>query len=149
METFCVLLTICAGISPVPGEIPAQRPVTRSFDVFFDLCLNKRLSKQSWGWWFETPSRPLWRHRNEHQTLHQICILMPSGFQCHMVLIGLGLFRGMTLEIANYFSDNDSPLIWDTLVEPPNSHQLCMSMTSRSLCKFWLWVIMLGFIDLR
>ena len=45
-------------------EFPVQRPVTRSLDVFFDLCLNKRLSKQSWGWWFETPSRPLWRHCN-------------------------------------------------------------------------------------
>ena len=39
-----------------------RRPVTRSFDVFFDLRLNKRLSKQSWGWWFETPSSSLWRH---------------------------------------------------------------------------------------
>ena len=48
-----------------PGEFPAQRPVTRSFDVFFDLRLNKRLSKQSRGWWFETLSRPLWRHCNE------------------------------------------------------------------------------------
>ena len=38
--------------------IPAQRPVTRSFDAFFDLRLNKRLSKQSRGWWFETPSSP-------------------------------------------------------------------------------------------
>ena len=47
-----------------PGEFPAQRPVTRSFDVFFDLRLNKRLSKQPWGWWFETPAWPLWRHRN-------------------------------------------------------------------------------------
>ena len=37
-------------------------PVTWSFDVFFDLRLNKRLSKQSWGWWFEMPWRPLWRH---------------------------------------------------------------------------------------
>ena len=63
METFSALLTICAGNSPVSGEFPAQRPVTRSFDVFFDLRLNKRLSKQSWGWWFETLSRPLWRHR--------------------------------------------------------------------------------------
>ena len=44
--------------------IPAQRPVTRSFDVFFDLRLHIRLSKQSWGWWFETPSCPLWRHCN-------------------------------------------------------------------------------------
>ena len=40
-------------------------PVTRNFDVFFDLHLNKRLSKQSRGWRFETPSHPLWRHSNE------------------------------------------------------------------------------------
>ena len=65
METFSALLAICAGNSPASGEFPAQKPVTRSFDVFFDLCLNKRLRKQSWGWWFETPSRPLWRHCNE------------------------------------------------------------------------------------
>ena len=50
-----------------PGEFPAQRPVTRSFDVFFDLRLNKRFSKQSWGWWFETLSRPVWRHCNVWQ----------------------------------------------------------------------------------
>ena len=64
METFSALLAICAGSSPASGVFPAQRPVTRSFDVFFDLCLNKRLRKQSWGWWFETLSRPLWRHCN-------------------------------------------------------------------------------------
>ena len=66
METFSALLAICAGNSPVPGEFHAQRPVARSFDVLFDLRLNKRLSKQSWGWWFETLSRPLWRQRNGH-----------------------------------------------------------------------------------
>ena len=65
METFSALLAICAGISAVPGEFPAQRPVTRSFDVFFDLRPNKRLSKQSWGWWSETPSSSLWHHRND------------------------------------------------------------------------------------
>ena len=64
METFSALLAICAGNLPVPGEFPEQRPVTRSFDVFFDLRLNKLLSKQSWGWWFETLSNSLWRHRN-------------------------------------------------------------------------------------
>ena len=64
METFSALLTICAGNSPVPGEFSAQRPVTRSFDVFFDLRLNQRLSKQSLGWWFETPSWSLWRQCN-------------------------------------------------------------------------------------
>ena len=61
METFSALLALCAGKSPVTGEFTAQRPVTRSFDVFFD----PRLSKQSWGWWLETPSRSLWRHWNE------------------------------------------------------------------------------------
>ena len=64
METFSALLAICVGNSPVTGEFTTQRPVTRSFDEFFDLRLNKRLSKQSWGWWFETLSRPLWRHCN-------------------------------------------------------------------------------------
>ena len=47
METFSALLALCAGNSPVIGEFPAQRPVTWIFDVFFDLSLNKRLSKQS------------------------------------------------------------------------------------------------------
>ena len=46
METFSELLALCAGNSLVTGEFPAQRPVTRSFDVFFDLDLNKQLSKQ-------------------------------------------------------------------------------------------------------
>ena len=65
MEAFSALLAICVGNSPVTGEFPSQRPVTRSFDVFFDLRLNKLLSKQSQGWWFETPSNSLWRHCNE------------------------------------------------------------------------------------
>ena len=63
METFSALLALCEGNSPVTGEFPWQRPVTWSF-VFFDLRLNKRLSKQSWGWWFETPSRSLRGHCN-------------------------------------------------------------------------------------
>ena len=37
MEKFSALLAICVGNSPVTGEFPAQRPVTRSFDIFFDL----------------------------------------------------------------------------------------------------------------
>ena len=59
METLSALLALCAGNSPVTGVFPKQRLVTQSFDALFDLCLNKRLSKQSWGWWFETPSRSL------------------------------------------------------------------------------------------
>ena len=64
MEAFSALLAICAGNSPVPGEFLTQRPVTQSFDAFFDLRPNKQLSKQWWSWWFETPSWSLWRHRN-------------------------------------------------------------------------------------
>ena len=60
-----------------PGEFPTQRPVTRSFDVFFDLRLNKQLSKQPWGWWFETPSWSLWRQRNGDA--HFIA--------CHLIMI--------------------------------------------------------------
>ena len=49
MKTFSVLLALCAGNSPVPGEFPAQRPVTRSFDVFFDLRLDKRVNTREAG----------------------------------------------------------------------------------------------------
>ena len=70
IETFSALLAICAGNSPVTDEFATQRPATRSFDVFFDLRLNKRLRKQSWGWWFETLSRPLWRHRNVYRKIY-------------------------------------------------------------------------------
>ena len=65
METFSALL--------VPGEFPTQWPVTRRFDVFFDLLLNKRLSKQPRGWWFETPSWSLWRKCN--------------AYACHMMAV--------------------------------------------------------------
>ena len=61
-----------------PGEFPTQRPVTRSFDVFVDLCLNKRLSKQPCGWWFETPSWSLWRQCNEWRVLRK-------AFSCYDV----------------------------------------------------------------
>ena len=64
MATFSALLARCARNSPVTGEFSAQRPMTWSFDVFFDLSLNNRLSKQSWGWWFEMPLHSLWRHCN-------------------------------------------------------------------------------------
>ena len=52
------------GIHRSPVHSPNKWPVTRSFDVFFDLRLNKRLIKPSRHWWFETPSRSLWCHCN-------------------------------------------------------------------------------------
>ena len=66
MEKFSALLALCEG-----NEFPSQRPVTRSFDVFFDLRLNKRL-KQSRRRRFETPMRSLWRRCNEHLIIKQL-----------------------------------------------------------------------------
>ena len=63
------VIGLCEGNPPVNGGFPSQRPVTRSFDIFFDLCLNKRSSKQSKRGIYETSSRSLWRHcntKNEH-----------------------------------------------------------------------------------
>ena len=71
MEIISTLLAFCAGNSPVTVEILTQRPETQSYDVLSDLHLNKRLSKQSSGWWFETPSRSLWRHCDETIRLFQ------------------------------------------------------------------------------
>ena len=73
------LLALCAGNSPVTIEFPAQRPVTWSFDVFFHLCLNKRLSKQSRGWWFEMPWCSLWHHCNDVCWCHQQPCYWPSS----------------------------------------------------------------------
>ena len=81
MEVFSALLALCAGNSSVTDEFPSQRPVTRSFDIFFDL--NKRLSKQSRRRGFEMPSRSLWRHSNvrfdEQKTV--LLYFMPKKFR--------------------------------------------------------------------
>ena len=85
---FFVLLALCAGNSPVTGEFSAQRPVTRSFDIFFGLRLNKRLSKHSWGWWFETPSHSLWRHCNVYCDSGSMWVIrnLLGWFNWHMML---------------------------------------------------------------
>ena len=62
METFSALLAIRARISSVTSEFPHKGQWCTA--LIFDLRLNKRLSKQSWGWWFETRSHPLRRHSN-------------------------------------------------------------------------------------
>ena len=73
METFSALLAICAGNSPVAGEIPAQRPVTRNFDVFFDLRLNKRLNGEA---------SDLRRHRAHYD----VTLMGAQPFSCWVLL---------------------------------------------------------------
>ena len=72
METISALLALCGGNPPVTGGFPSKRPVTRSFDVFFDLRLNQWLRKQVCGWWSEMPSCSLWRHCNESDRYQNI-----------------------------------------------------------------------------
>ena len=79
METFSALLAFCAVNSPVSDEFPAQRPMARGFDDFFDR-LNERVSKQSWGYWSETSSRPLWRHCCRTDSVHHT---RSYQAQCH------------------------------------------------------------------
>ena len=73
----------------VRGEFPAQRPVTRSFDVFFHLRLNKRLSKQPRGWWFETPPWSLWRQCNDKQSNSRMFVTFGICFKQHFDTIGI------------------------------------------------------------
>ena len=91
METFSAVTGPLWGNSPVIGEFPSQKPVTRSFDVFFDLRLNKRLSKQSWDWWFETPSGSSWRHSNkkncQKKSSHPMRGIRPSVGQWETALL--------------------------------------------------------------
>ena len=66
------VLLICNNWNERHFEFEFERAVTWSFDVFFDMCLNKQLSKQSRCWWIETPSCPLWRHCNDLTHLGRI-----------------------------------------------------------------------------
>ena len=75
METFSAKPTVCVENPPVTGEFPPQRPLMRNFDVFFDLCLNKRL-KQSRRQWSETPSCSLWRHCNRNRVIPSTMIMV-------------------------------------------------------------------------
>ena len=109
METFSALLAICAENSPVPGEFPAQRPVMRSFDVLFDQRLNQLLSKQWSGWWFETLSCPLWRHRNDEVWIESsyvrenyTFVLYPAGDPIIQTLKSLRWRHNERDSVSNY-----------------------------------------------
>ena len=106
METFSELLALCAGKSPHKGR-------WRGALMFFSaLCLNKRLSKQSWGWWFETPSHPLWRHSDGYRYVQYI----PWNIR-----MGWVLFLAATKQLYEWFSPSVRPSV-------------CLSVTPFWLC---------------
>ena len=118
METF-------SRNSSVSGGFPVQRPVTPSFDIFFYLHMNERLSKQSGGWWFETPSHPLWRRStdtkyNKGRVIYLIYITMlesnhitntVSGLCQIALLIILDVTKSiLCYKVRNYFIELIPPL---------------------------------------
>ena len=82
-------LAFCERNPPVTGGFPSQRPVTQSFDVFFDVRQNKRRSKQSRYWWFETPWHSLWRHCNGWNFLFHVQFFQRSIHTIVAVLINI------------------------------------------------------------
>ena len=115
METFSMLLALYAENSAT-NEFPTQRPVTRSFDVLFDLRPNKRLSKQSRGWWFETPSCSLRRHCNERYPIIQPC-RQPMGVSSVSDWGKTEWYDGRELnelmfQMSHSFTEKTYPKIW-------------------------------------
>ena len=95
METFSALLVFFfwgggGGDSPVTGEFLSLRPVTRSFELFFDMRLNKQLNEQSCGWWYKTPWYSLWRHCNDRIIMRPVSNTIDSARSCRPFKYALG-----------------------------------------------------------
>ena len=110
-----------------PGEFPTQRPVTRSFGVFFDPLLNKRLSKQPWGWWFETPSWSLWRQCN-------VLVIYASVF-CLLLLL-----RGSCNDITRTYQLHVKTTTSDVYTSVKKLKRTHLLMTSHSPVLFYTYM---------
>ena len=110
-------------------------PVTRSFDVFFDLPQNKQLSKQSWGLWFETLSRPLWRRCNGENCSRYNGPVLPNMFHSpHVQLCSVLARFHFTYFIQRYLTGTDtiiSPLLHSNFGKSQNSMQIITATKTR------------------
>ena len=146
METFSAILALCAGNSPATGEFPSQRPVTRGFDVFFDLRLIKRLNKQLRCRWFKTPSCSLWRHSNDEQKSYlqddpvsRQNTIKQKGSYCDYIFATREVVVGITLNVANddkfqcidFLQTRDIRLINIFIA-------VSMKTKQKALCLYWL-----------
>ena len=121
--------------SPVTGEFPPQRPQTRSFDVSLICVLNKLLSEQSWGWWFETPSH-LWRHCNVRGHLAPMThtLLINTGFIVNFSYHAS--FCTRTNVECQYISFNVQGVFWLFIV---SSSFVCVLMWR--ICQHSSWLL--------
>ena len=100
MEICFAAMALCAGNPPFSGGFPPLRPVTRSFDVFIDLRMNKRLNKQSRRLCFDTSSRALWRHNKYGRAVASIAErIQVCGIRAHRCVSARW---NITLEFSRY-----------------------------------------------
>ena len=132
LKTFSALLALCAGNSPVTGEFPSQRPVMNNFNVFFHLCLNKRLSKKSWGWWLETPSRPLWCRCNANKN--------DKGTRYHMASPGHNELTHIQLAFQPTWVDWYPTVTYHGFVSTLHTYDI----VSEIVCQFIIFLFMIS-----
>ena len=135
METFSALLALCPGKSPVPVN-SSHKTQWRGALIFSLICaLDKRLSKQSCGWWFETPSLSLWRHCNENTVLaigHQESNpIMNARVTCHII------------SLLHYYAFTETLLQQAVWAEPDSWY--CFEFSN----VVWLWLANIGSIWVR
>ena len=131
METISALLALCAGNSPVTVNSPHKGQWRGTFDVFFDLHLNKRLRKQSWGRRFGTQSRPLWRHCNEfHWRLFH---MVPLTIRHHW------LDKGLTPSWRQAIMATNDGLKHICVIRPLWVHNMMMS-SNANISRYWPFV---------
>ena len=127
-----------------PGEFPTQRPVTRSFDVYFDLHPNKRLSNQSWGWWFETQSGPLWRHRSVNTTSSHFHVHKDSHDRDKAVVRRSVLYHGIHMSLSRFLhiGIHLCSILW-TFVKVVHLHVYCCVVIPWIRATFGSWDLLL------
>ena len=116
------LLALWVRNLPVTVQLPSQRPMARSFDVFVDLRLNKRLSKQSRPRWFEAPSCSLWRHYNVKH-------LVSKAIGMILTLLQFSLWFTFTNIIYLYHRD---------LLHRCSENQAIVSMSLKRFWRIWM-----------
>ena len=115
--SLCKMSSSNGNISRVTGHLcgeftcPRGIPRTKASDAelwyfFFDLRRNKRLSKQSWGWWFETLSRPLWRHCNWQSTARHVMTGLAGSEKVVLTMRQKNYLPGMLTRCDNIMRAN-------------------------------------------
>ena len=131
METFFTLLTLFEGNPQVAGGFPLQTPATRSFNIFFDLCMNKRFSKQSKRRRFEAPPSILWRH----------CTLVAISSQKRMQLANWNADHTSSNKMVEKIS-RDFETLTELLIT--NFFMLCLLSRSYHILVFMLYMTMVS-----